>query len=371
MVEEFEESQIKKRRKMYIFDAFLIVIILIALLYYIFKEDGIENILDILTKVDYRWVAGGLGCLVAMWICEAITLHVSLKTMYPKQKFGNSFKITMIGQLFNNITPFASGGQLMQAYVMSKEGKRASDTASALVVKYVITQSLLIVFTIVVVLSQFTFFAQLFKDLIWIGMIGIFLNVGVVICFFLAGVKKDFVMKVCRPCIRFASKIHIGKFRLVKDPEARIKKLTASVENFSEQFYKMKNHKKTLVVMTVVGLAQNIFYYAITYMVYRAFGNIGTSFFEIITAQAFLMLIMTVFPTPGAGGGAEGGFLLLFSEIFKSGINMSILFWRVYVFYLPVIVGVGFLISALRNISKIEKENNEKNKDKEVVQKEA
>ena len=55
MVEEFEESQIKKRRKMYIFDAILIVIILIALLFYIFKEDGIENILDI-SDISLRFI---------------------------------------------------------------------------------------------------------------------------------------------------------------------------------------------------------------------------------------------------------------------------------------------------------------------------
>ena len=362
MEEEIEESKLKKQRNMYIFDAVLIVIIFAALLFYIFKEDGIENIQNILRMVDYRWVVGGIGCLIGMWVCEAITLQVSLKTMYPKQKIGNSFKITMIGQLFNNITPFASGGQVMQAYVMSKEGKRASDTASALVVKYVITQALLIVFTILVVISQFEFFASIFKDLIWIGIIGIILNVGVVICFFLAGAKKELVMKVCRPLIRFGGKIHIGKFRLVKDPDMRILKLTASVNNFSEQFYKMKNHKKTLFIMAVFGLLQNVFYYAITYMVYKAFGNVGTSFLQVVTAQAFLMLIMTVFPTPGAGGGAEGGFLLLFGEIFTSGINMAILFWRVYVFYLPIIVGICFLIPALKKISKIDKSKRIENK---------
>ena len=345
MEEEIEESKLKKQRNMYIFDAVLIVIIFAALLFYIFKEDGIENIQNILRMVDYRWVVGGIGCLIGMWVCEAITLQVSLKTMYPKQKIGNSFKITMIGQLFNNITPFASGGQVMQAYVMSKEGKRASDTASALVVKYVITQALLIVFTILVVISQFEFFASIFKDLIWIGIIGIILNVGVVICFFLAGAKKELVMKVCRPLIRFGGKIHIGKFRLIKDSEA-----------------KMKNHKKTLFIMAVFGLLQNVFYYAITYMVYKAFGNVGTSFLQVVTAQAFLMLIMTVFPTPGAGGGAEGGFLLLFGEIFTSGINMAILFWRVYVFYLPIIVGICFLIPALKKISKIDKSKRIENK---------
>lgn len=80
-------------------------------------------------------------------------------------------------------------------------------------------------------------------------------------------------------------------------------------------------------------------------MVYRAFGNYGISFLQIIPTQAFLLLIMTFIPTPGSGVGAEGGFYLLFNTIFKEGtINMSILFWRFYTFYLPIIVGALFLI---------------------------
>ena len=77
----------------------------------------------------------------------------------------------------------------------------------------------------------------------------------------------------------------------------------------------------------------------------QTFGNSGITFLQIIPAQAFLLLIMTFVPTPGSGLGAEGGFYLLFNSIFKKGtINMSILFWRIYTFYLPIIVGALFLI---------------------------
>ena len=91
-------------------------------------------------------------------------------------------------------------------------------------------------------------------------------------------------------------------------------------------------------------------------MVYRAFGNTGTSFWQIIPAQAFLLLIMTFVPTPGSGLGAEGGFYLLFNSIFKEGtINMSILFWRIYTFYLPILVGTILLIP----VKKIKLKNKE------------
>lgn len=346
---KIETSEVEKNKKLYKLNIIFVIALLVGIFIYLFKVDGAENISRILNEADYKWVVAGLICLVLMWICEAITLHLPIKKMYPHQTFANSFKITMIGQLFNNITPFASGGQLMQAYVMTKEGKRTSDALSVLTMKFVLTQTTLIVFTVIVVLTQFNFFTNLFQNFVWVGMIGIIINVAVVILFYLAGAHKEFVMKIAKPLINLGGKIHIGKWKMVKDPKGKIEKFTSSVEHFSAQFMEMKNNKKIVSAMLTIGLIQNILYYAITYTIYKAFGNTGATFLQIITTQAFLMLIMTIFPTPGAGIGAEGGFYLLFEKIFQNGtINLSILFWRIYVFYLPIIVGAIFFIPTKR-----------------------
>ena len=125
----------------------------------------------------------------------------------------------------------------------------------------------------------------------------------------------------------------------------KIENLTKSFENFNYKFNEMRKEKKVVIQMFIAATIQSLFYYAITYMVYRAFGNSGVSLFTIIPAQAFLLMLMTFIPTPGSGGGAEGGFLLIFNTIFREGtINISILFWRMYTFYLPIIIGALFLI---------------------------
>lgn len=178
--ENFKEQVNKsKDKKFTIFNIVLIFAIFAGLLSYMIIVDGIDNIVNVLNSVNYYWVLAGLVCMVLSWISEAMCLHIPIVKLYPNQKFSNSLKIMMIGQLFNNITPFCSGGQPMQAYYMYKDGK------------------------------------------------------------------------------------------------------------------------------------------GITYMVYRAFGNSGVSLFTIVPAQAFLLMLMTFIPTPGSGGGAEGGFLLIFNTIFR------------------------------------------------------
>ena len=335
----------KPTKKSSLLNVGLIIIICLGLLIYMIKVDGIENIITILNCVDYKWVLAGLVCLMIHWTCESLNLHIPIRKMYKDQKFSNSIRVAMIGQLFNNITPFSSGGQPMQAYELTKTGKRVSDSLSAMAMKFIINQIALVVSTLVIIFIEFDFFKQLMQNYLWVAILGFIVNIIAILVVFLAGIKKEIIIFITTPIIKFLSKIHI-----IKNQEETIEKLNKSINNFGEQFSIMKSEKRMVIKMFIIAVIQSFAYYSITYMVYRAFGNEGISFFQIIPTQAFLLLIMTFIPTPGSGLGAEGGFYLLFNSIFKEGtINMSILFWRIYTFYLPILVGLICLIQKRKN----------------------
>ena len=345
---ENEENVKPENKKMTILNFTLIFVIFIGLLIYMITVDGIENIIKVLNSVDYRWVLAGIGCLLIHWICETITLHIPIKKMYPNQTFKNSIRVSMIGQLFNNITPFSSGGQPMQAYELTKTGKRVSDSLSAMAMKFIITQTALVITTLVVVIIEFNFFKSLMQDYLWVAIVGFAVNIVAIILVILAGINKKFITVFTNPIVKILGKIHI-----LKHPEKTLEKLDKSIDNFGEQFKFMKSEKRMVLKMFLTAVVQSLAYYSITYMVYRAFGNYGITFWQIIPTQAFLLLIMTFIPTPGSGLGAEGGFYLLFNSIFKEGtINMSILFWRIYTFYLPILVGLLFLIPTKQKTKK-------------------
>lgn len=351
-MEENDEEVKKTSKKGTIFNFILIITIFAGLLIYMINVDGIDNIINLLHQVNYNWVIAGLICLIIYWICEAITLHVPLKRMYKSQNFGNSVKVSMIGQLFNNITPFSSGGQPMQAYELTKTGKRVSDSLSVLMLKFIVTQIALVVTTVIIIFAEFDFFKMLMHDYLWVAILGFGVNIVAIIVAIIAGINKKLITSIVNPIIKLLGKIHI-----FKQPDKVIDNFDKSMDNFSGQFKVMKSEKLMVLKMFVVAVIQSMSYYSITYMVYKAFGNSGITFLQIIPAQAFLLLIMTFVPTPGSGLGAEGGFYLLFNSIFKKGtINMSILFWRIYTFYLPIIVGALFLIPI--KAKKVKKETN-------------
>ncbi len=352
---ENEEEAKPANKKATVINFLIILLIFVGLTVYMIKVDGIDNIINLLKQVDYRWVAGGVVCLLIHWFCDSLNLYIPLKKMYKDQTITNAIKVGMIGLLFNNITPFATGGQPMQAYELTKTGKRVSDSVSALAMKFAITQTALVVSTIIVALFQLNFFINMMKDYLWVTILGFAINIFAIVAVILLGVNKKLVSKITTAIIKFLGKIHI-----LKNIDKKIEKMDKSIDNFSNQFKVMKSEKKIVIEMFIVAVVQSLAYYSITYMVYRAFGNSGMSIWQIIPIQAFLLLIMMFVPTPGSGLGAEGGFLLLFNSVFKEGtINMSILFWRIYTFYLPIIVGAFFLIPTHPKHKKITKQSQE------------
>ncbi len=352
-VKEKQPEEVKKTsKKVIILSTLFIIGIFLGTFAYMMNTDDVNNLGELLRTADYKWVFIGVLCLITMWLAETVNMHIPLKRLYPTQRFTNSIKITMIGQLFNNLTPFSTGGQVMQVYEMGKSGKRTSDTLSILSMKFLVQQITMMVFTVMVLITQFKHFQDLFSQYLIIGIIGVLINIVLLVFLILAGTNKKFIMKIASPLIRLIAKIRIGKFRFIKDAEGKIEKFEKSVENYNEQFRIMHKHKKMVLQMAIAGFIQAITYYAITFSVYKTFGNIGANFWEIVTRQTFLVLLVSVVPTPGAGIGAEGGFWLIFGPIFKDTTSLSILFWRIYTFYLPILVGSLFMIPTKRLITK-------------------
>ena len=239
-------------KKVTIINIILIIAIFIGLTIYMINVDGIENILNLLKSVDYKWVILGIGILILFWFCESLTLHIPLKIMYKNQKFSNSFKVSMIGQLFNNITPFSSGGQPMQAYELNKNGLRVSDSLCAMSMKFIITQLALVLFTFIIMIFEFDFLKNLMQDFFWLVIVSFIINILAIAFVILAGINKNIILTICKPFIKLG-----GKLKIVKDVEKTTNKFDESVTNFSNQFKFMNSKKKTVIKIFIIATIQS------------------------------------------------------------------------------------------------------------------
>ena len=83
----------------------------VVMIVYLFFVDDPADILNALLSAKPEYMLLSVGCMMIYWLLESVNLHLVAKEVHPHLKFKDSVTVSMIGQYFNCITPFSSGGQ--------------------------------------------------------------------------------------------------------------------------------------------------------------------------------------------------------------------------------------------------------------------
>ena len=321
--------------KRYIANMMLIIGVTILTMWFLIGNGGLGQLITYITKLAPKWIAVGVICIVLYWALETIIQDLLVRKMYRGNHLWNSFKVVMTGHFFNAITPFASGGQPMQAFMMMKQGVPLGTSASVLLSKFLIYQIILTLYSVVVLVLQLKFFVVKIQGVIYLSLLGFLVNTGVVCILIMAALKGKYVKKLGFWIINLSYKIHINK-----SPMSYKRKIIKQVDLFNQNIQVIKENKMLILRVGILTIAQLTAYFVIPYTVYRAFGLIGTQIFMMISASAFIVMFSSFVPIPGGAGVAEGSFFLLFQLFFPSSIlPTAILCWRIITFYIPLCLG--------------------------------
>lgn len=325
--------------KKYILSIFTIVVPIAILIYFLFSNNNSQNIIFAIKSTKIRWLICGALSMFIYWVLESISLHMISNIINKKLKFINAFKTSMIGQLFNCITPFATGGQPMQAYCMVKYGISLGQASSILLIKFIIYQIVLTLYSLIALIFKFSFFASKVSKFSYLVLIGFIVNLFVVISLIGIGFFPDITKRIG---IFF---VHVfEKIKIVKNPQKVITNIEIEIANFSESIKFLKRNIWTIIQVSFVVFLQLTAFFIIPYFIFLALKISNVNLFTIISAGAFVLMITSFIPLPGGSGGAEAGFYLFFGMFFpQSGvIAIAILIWRMFTFYMPIIAGIIF-----------------------------
>lgn len=324
------------------------------LLLYIYKEDGIENLVSSLSNLNILWISGAVCLMIVYWILESLILHIAIKKFHFKQRFVTTLQTSMIGQFFNCITPFSSGGQPMQAYHMVKTGVPLGTASCSLLLKFIVYQFVLTIYSAITLIFHFSNFIGKVSGLGILILVGFSLNTVVIfallsICFF-SNQTKSFIEFI----VKIGSKVH-----LIKNPDSVRTYLLSELDSFYDGFLVMRKNPFLIIKMGMFSIIQLTSYFLIPYFLYRAFHLSGNTITTMIAAEAFVLNITSFVPLPGAAGGAEFSFHNMFGMFFPQNfLNPAILLWRVVTFYLTILVGMCFTIHFTKSIQSIETNKN-------------
>ncbi|MEG0494908.1 MAG: flippase-like domain-containing protein [Eubacterium sp.] len=222
---------------------------------------------------------------------------------------------------------------------MSKRGYRMGSGTAVLVQKYALYQ---ITVTFLAILATFLNLGTINSSLAaakWLIAIGLLVNIAGVILVFILALSPKMAKSIMMATVNLLLFLHI-----FKDTQKYYGKVEHFIAEYSDAIKALKEHKMETVKLFAVSIVQILVFYCINYLVYRSLGLHDANAFTIISMQAILYVAVAFIPTPGAAGGAEAGFALLFGPIYGAvNTSVALILWRIITFYFIILFGGIFL----------------------------
>lgn len=312
------------------------LMILMGGVVYLIYSGKFEVVINQIQSLSVAYLMLGLLAIVAYWITEAKITNEIVRSTGNHQPFNKAMEVTMIGQFFNGITPFASGGQPAQLYLLAKQKLPLGQGSSVLISKFIIYQGVLVVYSLLFIVIRAKFFAGEISNLFYIVVVGFMVNLLVIGSLLFFSFAKKSNLKIVEKFIRILHKI-----KLVKNPTQKLEKFQNHVKDFHEHTALLKNNNLLFFKVVILSAIQLTFYFVIPYFIYRSLGLQGADLLSFIAGTGFVLMISSFIPIPGASGGAEGGFTLILGLFFLHGgyIITAIVLWRLITYYLGVFIG--------------------------------
>ena len=120
--------------------------------------------------------------------------------------------------------------------------------------------------------------------------------------------------------------------------EKNILKINKICETYMTGADYIKHNIHSVIKIFLITVVQRTFLFAVTWVIYKAYGLSGTSFFDVLTLQVMIGVACEMMPLPGAAGITEGCFIVLFGSVFGELVKPAILLSRGLSFYFLLIM---------------------------------
>ncbi len=281
------------------------------------------------------------------WFFEMLVVHVLIKDMVNKKhKILESFKLSVIGKLFDNITAFGTGGQPFQIWRMHKKsGIPISKGTSILVFKSMIYQLVVLVMYLIVMALNFKTLVT-YKYVFMLIIIGFLINVGVGLMIISAALCPKLVKKLVTSFNSFLSKIKFLK-KIYFDKQ----KAVDGVDEFHNSFKEISKDKKVVVKTVFLSSCGVLVTHILPFYVFLSL-NVYGSFCQSFVASNYTWLLSALVPLPGASLGSEGSFFITFKKVYSELVPTAMIIWRFITYYMPIMVSLVLFIFIIKKEEK-------------------
>ena len=315
----------------------LCAIAFIVMFGYLFIAGEGEQTLNAFASFNYSFLLIALAGIIIYWLLEAVCMQLICNALFKGFSFGKTFIVTIIGQYFNCITPLSSGGQPMQAYYYQRFGLPVEHAMPMLLCRFIVYQMTMTVYAIIALILRFNYFMQDLRAIMYLVAIG-FLGGFVLMAMLLAlAFAKNGVIRIVTWVINL-----LGRIGVLKDPKSTLASATKSLEESYEGMQFLLKRPSLLIKVSLVTFVQLTVFFSLSWVIFAGFGLEANDYFTVVSCQAFVYLIMSFVPLPGAIGASEASYITFFNYVYgdPSIVALSTFIWRFFTFYLPIVLGM-------------------------------
>lgn len=321
-----------------IFNLSVVVLCIGMLGYFFLSDNGLLSFLKSNQKIEIEWLIVAILCHLLNIAIDAYLIYRFTSNNHLHYSFRNALKSSMVGQFFSCVTPFASGGQPMQIYVMSKQGVSPGISTAGLMQKFLVYQSTLTVYSLLAILLRWQFFQGSMKIMGGAALVGFASQAIAIVGILLFSFNRKITHKLLTFIFTILAKLHI-----IKDADTKIKNLEIQFSSFHDCNRDLYRNRKLLLETYVATAIQLTAIFIVPYCVYRAFSLNGARVIDMVASQAFVTMVSCFVPLPGAAGGSELSFMGFFGMFFtQETLQSAVLVWRLITYYGTIVISMPF-----------------------------
>lgn len=342
------------KKQKYVWNILLILLLTIGALWFALK-DNYQIVLNSIRKMNPFSLA-----FVLLWgslytVVWGFVYYVYGKKYVKNYSVLNGIAVAFTGSFFAGITPSSTGGQFGQAYLMKKQGIKISDSVSLLWADFIIYQSTMMVYVTILFLLRFGYYSAQSS---WFNIIllGYLINAIVIVALYTIAIFPKAYIKLSQWLAKFMS-----RFKFIKNPDKLVDSWTLQMTQFTSEVKNLSKDKKRIAICVFINFIRLTLLYTLPFVVGLALHIHlhANQLLDVVALSSFVLMANSFIPIPGASGGTEVVFTLLFRSIMGTLTGAVMILWRFSSYHVVMIIG-AIVFASLRN-------HYEKQKDEKVL----
>ncbi len=336
-----------KQGNKYALNLLLILVITAGAVWFAVK-DNYEQVLHLISNIKWYFLViimawGIVYTLVIGWIYQVFGRR------YRKgYRFLHGVVVAFVGTFFSGITPSATGGQFAQAYIMKKQGIKVSDGASILWADFIVYQTTMMIYVTLLFLLCFSYYSA---QNAWFNLIllGYLINVIVICALYTMALFPKVYVRLSGIIVNLLARLHI-----VKNRNETLANWNLQLTSFTTEIKKLTKDKKLILETAGINVLRMTLQFSLPFFIALMMGIPlqADQLLDVIALSSFVMMANSFIPIPGASGGTEVVFSLLFGTLFGTSTGAIMILWRFSTYHLVMICGAGVFILSKRYYDK-------------------